>query len=101
MTAPVRIYLEADVKCYMCGHVSGVLRVDRGASGAPTTFKPAGSDVETVIGSRAGLRCLRCQGPTFTDEFEQRREYPKTDFLDDRPRRGRPPKRLLERRGAA
>ncbi len=101
MTAPVRTYLEADVKCYMCGHISGVARVDRGVPNPSPTFRPSGSDVEAPILNRAKLRCARCQGPTFTDEFELRREFEKIDFLENRPRRGRPPKRLVERRGAA
>ena len=101
MTAPVRVYLEADVKCYHCGHISGSARVDRGVANPITTFKPIGSDVETPIENRAKLRCLRCGGPTYTDEFEVRREFAAVDFLEDRPRRGRPPKRLAERRGAA
>ena len=98
MTALVRSYLEADVKCYHCGHISGVARVDRGTRNPATTFKPVGSEVETPIQSRAKLRCLRCGGPTFTDEFELRREYAPVDFLEEGPRRGRPPKRLVEKR---
>jgi ribosomal protein S14 len=101
MTAPARVYLEADVKCYHCGHVSGVVRVDRGVKNAPAMFKPHGSDAEIRIDPRARPRCLRCGGPTLFEEFELRREYPKVDFLEDRPRRGRPPKRLLEQRGVA
>ena len=101
MAAPVRTYVEADVKCYHCGSVSGVVRVERGASSPATTFKASTSDVEVPVGSRKTLRCLRCNGPTFFDEFQLRQEYPKVDFLEEGPRRGRPPKRLLEQRGAA
>ena len=98
MTAPVRTYLEADVKCYHCGHISGVARVDRGARTPTATFKPAGSAVEVPVQSRSTLKCARCGGPTFTDEFELRQEYAAVDFLEDGPRRGRPPKRLVEKR---
>ena len=98
MTAPVRTYLEADVKCYHCGHISGVARVDRGVRTPTATFKPAGSDVEVPVQSRSTLKCARCGGPTFTDEFELRQEYASVDFLEDGPRRGRPPKRLVEKR---
>ncbi len=100
MAAPIRTYMETDVKCYLCGHISGVARVDRGAE-RRTTFLPAGSNVELPIASRGGLKCKRCNGPTFFDEFEVKHEYAPIDYLDNRPRRGRPPKRLLERRGAA
>lgn len=101
MTAPVRVYTEADVKCYHCGHTSGVVRVDRGVEKATPKFVAAGSEAETPIQSRASLRCLRCKGSTYFDEVVQKQEYPTVDFLEDRPRRGRPPKRLVERRGAA
>jgi hypothetical protein len=37
----------------------------------------------------------------FTDELDVRYVYPKVDFLDDdQPRRGRPPKKLVEMRRA-
>jgi hypothetical protein len=66
---------------------------------APTTFQ--GSDGEpSPIRSLTELRCARCNGSVYTDDFEVRHVYPKVDFLDDRPRRGRPPKRLVELRRA-
>jgi hypothetical protein len=94
-------YLEAEVKCLHCGHTSGVVRRDQGVPGAPTTFHASdGGPVMTVRGL-TDLRCARCQGSVFTDEFDVRYVYPKVDFLDDdRPRRGRPPKRLVELRRA-
>jgi len=65
-------------------------------------FKAVNSEAETAVRSPSSLRCLRCNGSTFTDEFEVRHEYARIDFLEDRPRRGRPPKRLAEqRRGIA
>lgn len=101
MSAPIRTFLEADVNCYHCGQTSGVVRSD-GVTGTPSiTFKPHGSDAETPIRRGERIKCVRCQGPTFFDAFEQRVEYARVDFLEDRPRRGRPPKRLVEQRGAA
>lgn len=101
MTATVRVFNEADVKCYHCGHISGVVRVERGVANPIPTFKAFGSDAETPVRSRAQVRCLRCNGSTYFDEVVQRQEYAKVDFLEDRPRRGRPPKRLVEQREAA
>ena len=100
-TAPVRVYVEADVKCYHCGHTSGVVRTDRGPANPRTTFLALGTSVETPIGPKQNVKCLRCGGPTYFDEFEQRHEYAPLVIDEDRPRRGRPPKRLLERQGAA
>ncbi len=101
MTASVRTFLEAEVKCFLCADVSGLIRVERGGQSPIATFKAVGSETEISVRTRTQLRCPRCSGPTFFDEWEQRREYAKLDFLEDRPRRGRPPKRLVEQRGVA
>jgi hypothetical protein len=96
----VAAYVEAEVKCYHCGHTSGVIRQDRGVPTPPTVFVNADGGPEVRLKSLTELRCTRCQGSVFTDEFEVRYVYPKVDFLDERPRRGRPPKRLVEMRRA-
>jgi hypothetical protein len=97
----VASYLEAEVKCYHCGHTSGVLRRMQSSPNAPTVFQSADGTPAVVVRSLTDLHCQRCQGSVFTDEFETRYVYPKVDFLDeDRPRRGRPPKRLVELRRA-
>ena len=45
------------------------------------------------------LRCDRCGGPLFLDESDVvTRRYEEYNWLDERPRRGRPPKRLIEER---
>jgi hypothetical protein len=45
------------------------------------------------------MRCDRCAGPLFLDEQEVvTRRYEEYNWLDERPRRGRPPKRLIEER---
>ena len=93
-------YLEADVKCYHCGHTSGVLRRDQDTPRAATTFQSADGGPAVVVRSLTDLHCSRCGGSVFTDEFDVRYVYPKVDFLDERPRRGRPPKRLVELRRA-
>lgn len=94
-------YLEAEVRCYHCGHTSGVIRRPRGAPGSPTTYQTNGAGTSVPVRSLTEIRCARCQGSVYTDEFEVRYIYPKIDFLDDdRPRRGRPPKRLVELRRA-
>jgi hypothetical protein len=45
------------------------------------------------------LRCVRCSGPTYLDEADiVTRRFEEHNWLDERPRRGRPPKRLVEER---
>jgi hypothetical protein len=94
-------FLEAEVKCYHCGHTSGVIRREQGVPRAPAMFQNADGGPAVAVKSLTALRCTRCQGSVFIDEFDVRYDYPKVEFLDDeRPRRGRPPKRLVELRRA-
>jgi hypothetical protein len=98
MPATIRAFLEADVTCYHCGAVSGVARKDRGAPNAPITYLARGSEREVRLTGRSLLRCGRCSGPTFFDEFQSRQIVVTDGLFDDLPRRGRPPKRLVEQR---
>ena len=100
MPATIRAFLEADVTCYHCGYVSGVARKDRGAPNPATTYLARGADSEVMITNRTSLRCARCNGPTFFDEFQSRQIVVTDGLFDDLPRRGRPPKRLVEQRRA-
>jgi hypothetical protein len=94
-------YLEAEVRCYHCGHTSGVIQRSQDVLEAPIVFKSADGETTVNIRNLAELRCARCRGSVYIEEFETRYVYPKVDFLDeDRPRRGRPPKRLVELRRA-
>jgi len=42
------------------------------------------------------LRCADCGGNTMFEDVEQYWVYAPVDWLTDRPRRGRPPKRLTQ-----
>lgn len=94
----VASYLEAEVKCYHCGHTAGVIRKAQGVPNAPVVFHANDGSEPAPIKSLTELRCARCGGSVYTDEFDVRYVYPKVDFLEDRPRRGRPPKRLVQMR---
>jgi hypothetical protein len=98
MPATIRAFLEADVTCYHCGAVSGVARKDKAAPNAPMTFLARGSEAEVPLTKRSMLRCARCSGPTFFDEFQSKQIVVTDGLFDDLPRRGRPPKRLVEQR---
>ena len=100
MPATIRAFLEADVTCYHCGNVSGVARKDGATPNATITYLARGADAEVTLSSRTALRCTRCKGPTFFDEFQSRQIVVTDGLFDDLPRRGRPPKRLVEQRRA-
>ena len=101
MPALIRTFQEADVTCYHCGTVSGVARMNRDAPANAITYLARGSDTEVPLKDRRLIRCARCTGPTFFDAFQNRTQMLTAGLFDDQPRRGRPPKRLAQQRGAA
>ncbi|MBV9328435.1 MAG: hypothetical protein JO352_32370 [Chloroflexi bacterium] len=101
-----RTFFVADLKCYMCGSVSGSIESEQSLTGArpsgsPVFFRQTGRDENEAvqIANWRRLRCDRCGGPLFLDETDVvTRRYEDYNWLEERPRRGRPPKRLIEER---
>ena len=62
--------IRADVKCYYCGFVSGHLEGDPQSPRAQWSFHPSS---DAAPGSRQRgrqIRCGRCGGPVYLDDFE-------------------------------
>jgi len=99
-----RTFFVADLKCYMCGSVVGSVESEQPLTAAPHTSRPvlvrqAGSATPTATLNWRHMRCDRCGGPLFLDESDViTRRYEDYNWLDERPRRGPPPKRLIEER---
>ena len=99
-----RTFFVADLKCYMCGSVSGSIESEQSLTAAapatrPVLFRQPGRDEAVRVMHWQRLRCDRCGGPLFLDEPDViTRRYESYNWLDERPRRGRPPKRLIEER---
>jgi hypothetical protein len=99
-----RTFYVADLKCYMCGSVSGSIESEQallGAAGSssPVLLKQPGSEQAVPVTNWRRMRCERCGGPLFLDEADVvTRRYDDYNWLEERPRRGRPPKRLIEER---
>lgn len=98
-----RTFFVADLKCYMCGSVSGSIESEQSLAVAPHVPRPVllrQPDRPPVqVLNWKHLRCDRCGGPLFLDEQDViTRRYEDYNWLDERPRRGRPPKRLIEER---
>ena len=99
-----RTFYVADLKCYMCGSVAGSLESEHDfnqttAPASPVLLRQTGHDTPVQISNWRRLRCDRCGGPLFLDEIEFiTRRYESYNWLEERPRRGRPPKRLIEER---
>ncbi len=100
-------WVQADLRCLMCGRVIGRL-VGRVPAPKPTVgavvagrrpqfaaFRPADTSAPVVrlVGDER-FRCTTCGGGVIMDELEQFSTYADIDEdeFDQRPRRGRPPK---------
>ncbi|MBV9579437.1 MAG: hypothetical protein JO057_12690 [Chloroflexi bacterium] len=93
--------LTATLNCYLCGHTCGTLESPSTAGLPPIAhFTPADdSGTRQVMWQR--LRCPRCGGGSLLLEGLEvvtRRQEPRFDLLEETPRRGRPPRWLVERR---
>lgn len=95
-----RRLVRAEVRCHLCAELRGVLEVSADSGDpSPTRLIGPGGSAGARVGW-AGLRCLRCGSRSlFLDQCEtvvQRQE--KVDWSLERPRRGRPPRWLLDAR---
>jgi len=105
LTKPTRrTFFVADLKCYMCGSVAGSIESEQSLTVAPSVpravvLRRGANDQGMQVLNWRSLRCERCGGPLFVDEVEViTRRYEDYNWTDERPRRGRPPKRLIEER---
>ena len=99
-------WVQADLRCLMCGRVIGRL-VGPAPAGKPATtpvagrwpqfaaFRPADASAPAVrlVGDER-FHCTTCGGGVIMDEVERFSTYADIidDELEERPRRGRPPK---------
>jgi hypothetical protein len=97
-------FVVADLKCYLCGTVTGSIEREQSLTGSkaasgPVVLHRPGQREAIRLTDWRGLRCQRCGGPLFLDETDViTRRSESYNWLDERPRRGRPPKRLVEER---
>ncbi|MBV9580400.1 MAG: hypothetical protein JO057_17580 [Chloroflexi bacterium] len=97
-------WVQADLRCMMCGRIIGRLvgplppgdPVNRSPAGRPqfAAFRPADAGVPAVrLMGGEQFRCTTCGGAVMMDELETFSTYAEIEEeLDERPRRGRPPK---------
>lgn len=98
-------WIQADLRCIMCGRVIGRLvgplpagdLTKRSLAGRPphfAAFRPTDSRVPaTRLVGGENFHCTTCGGAVIMDELETFSTYADIDDeLEQRPRRGRPPK---------
>jgi len=100
----LRTFYVADLKCYMCGTVAGSIESEQSFSVPshqvrPVQFRQPGHAQAVEVLNWRRLHCGRCNGLLFADEVDTvTRRHEEYNWMDERPRRGRPPKRLIEQR---
>src|SRR5579859_3796893 len=99
MQPTVHTFVLADLKCYMCGASAGSIQRERGSTTPRVAIERGGTIGSMIAWETSRLRCPRCGGSVYVDQVEivDRRTEP-VEWEDDGPRRGRPPKWLVEQR---
>ena len=93
-------YLVGELVCHLCGTTAGTIQSEQQPLPRTVKFTAAGSDKQVVVLDWRRLRCARCGGGLFVEDLDtvRQRIEPKNIWDDERPRRGRPPKWLVEQR---
>ena len=95
----IRTFVLADLTCYMCGASAGSIEQEQGSTPTRVAIMRGGRRGSIGVWDTSRLRCPRCGGSVYVDSVEiVDRRYEPLDWEDDGPRRGRPPKWLVEQR---
>jgi len=98
---PIRLTVfVADLKCYLCGSVAGSIESEQSPTSQRTVMlRQPGAATAVRVQDWRQMRCVRCGGPLYLDESDiVTRRVDDYNWTEERPRRGRPPKRLIEER---
>jgi hypothetical protein len=96
----IHTYLVGDLVCHLCGTTAGSIESERRPLPPTVRFTPVGASRPLALLDWRRLRCPRCRGGLFVENLDlvRRRVEPLNVFEEERPRRGRPPKWLVEKR---
>ena len=93
-----RVAYVAELQCFLCGVVAGTIESDRKPLPPNGVFRPVGAQPRLVPDWRQ-LRCQRCGGALYAEGIETVvRRDPEDELRREEPRRGRPPRWLVEQR---
>jgi hypothetical protein len=94
-----RLAYLAELQCFMCGSLAGSIEADRKPLPPYGIWHPSGGGPAQRVADWRQLRCGRCGGALFAESVEAVvRHDDTTDPRREAPRRGRPPKWLVEER---
>jgi hypothetical protein len=96
--APGRTVYVAELQCFLCGSLAGSIESDRKPPPPASVWHPADGGAQRIADWRL-LRCNRCGGALLAESIETviRHNLPE-ETQREAPRRGRPPKWLIEER---
>src|SRR3990170_330050 len=72
------VLVGADVKCYLCGHVSGRIEADHEAPLTVSAFRPREGYRARLPRPGDRLRCERCGGPVYLEDVRPVLSYRRT-----------------------
>ena len=88
----------AELQCFLCGSFAGTIESNRKPLPPSGVWRPVAGPPQRVADWRA-LRCPRCGGALYAESVEAVVRNPaEEDLRREAPRRGRPPKWLVEER---
>jgi hypothetical protein len=100
-SGPISVF-RIELACLLCGRAIGTLETRCWSLLGPALLRHAGQSRAVSIADWSRLRCATCGGNVYVDEIRTARLYPSGSWDDlERPRRGRPPKRLAAQRQVA
>ena len=89
----------AELQCFLCGTLAGSIEADRKPLPPYGIWHPAGAGPVQRVADWRQLRCNRCGGALYAESIEAVVRHTDDDELrKEAPRRGRPPKWLVEER---
>jgi hypothetical protein len=90
----------AELQCFLCGSLAGSIETDRAPLPAHGIWRPAGGGPPQRVADWRQLHCRRCGGALYAESIEAvvDQDEEDDDLRQDTPRRGRPPKWLIEQR---
>jgi hypothetical protein len=96
---PGRTAYLAELQCFLCGSLAGSIESDHKPLPPYGVWHPAGGGRPRRIADWRALRCPRCGGALYAESVEAvNRQDESDDLRREVPRRGRPPKWLVEER---